>query len=167
LWRLNEQILSWLHFVAFVVFFFQSLLTYLAQSWAREYAVDIGSSSVSVQNLISTYFVIVSCHHLLMQHDVVFKSYKESLQKEINSYRWTEYAVSSTIMVVVMGILCDIKQPIMLATLFVNMVAVILCGLWAEKDKKSWFPHLCGWVLFGHLWAQYSYEVFSNNWRST
>jgi hypothetical protein len=155
--------LKWMHFVAFLTFGFQALMTTIASSAVKGFTISIGKGyTVTVQSLVSTYFAIVSLHHLSMLTDTVNKKYVEGLAGNQNMYRWYEYTFTSSIMVTILGFLSGVENVPFLIMLFVNMALVIWTGAWAEVDKnRSWFPHLCSWLLFFHLWGQ----IFLQRWK--
>jgi len=163
---LDEKTLSWVHFVAFCVFSTQMFLVALAPFPKKTYTIFVqllGSEQefeISLQRLVVSYFAIVSGHHLIVQQRIAFEQYLKGMENECNVFRWSEYSISSSLIIVALGLLCGISDFRMLFALFVNMATVILCGYWAEKETSNWFPHFGGWILFFHLWGHLLLRYF-------
>lgn len=150
--------LRWLHLVVFLMFFVQAVLTHFSRSSFSEFKIDFPHSQsrikANVKNLTAAYFTLVAFHHLAIQHPLLYRHYKLGLSRGRNVYRWVEYALTSSTMIVIMAILCGITDVVGVSMLFFNMILVILSGAWAEFDLfKSWFPHFSGWVLHMYIWG--------------
>jgi hypothetical protein len=156
IWGQIHNVLKWMHFTAFVTFGFQALLTAFPSSAARKVSLHLCCGySVSMSTLVSTNFIVVSLHHLMLLNESVFAMYVEGLAQNQNMFRWCEYAVSAMVMVAIIGFLVGVEDVLFLTMLFVNMSMMVFSGVWAELDQnKRWFPHFCGWSLFAHLWLQ-------------
>lgn len=114
--------------------------------------------------LIASYLFISSVSHFIIFFNK--KKYEEGLLKKINKYRWLEYALSSSIMIVLIASLAGITDISVLAPIFVANAAMNLLGLDMEyvnpsfeKDKINWRPFIWGaiavvlpWIaIFAHL----------------
>lgn len=160
---LVNELLSWLHFVLFLIFSMQAFLARFVNEAPEEYQVPLfnGDTSVKttwglprciyVNQLVSAYFCIVSAHHLALQVPFVFKTYLFFISKKVNYFRWSEYAFTSSLMVCIMAILCNLKDIVLLCILFSGMFTVIVCGLLAEIRRESIKYHFFGWILFSAL----------------
>lgn len=90
------------------------------------------------------HFVIVS------KHD----KYVEGLKNGINKYRWYEYAISSSIMIVLIATLFGVRDIATLIIIFLANAGMNLFGLdmemlnaGAEKKKVNWRPFIYGSVV--------------------
>lgn len=79
------------------------------------------------------------------------KKYEANLRKGINPYRWYEYALSSSIMIVLIATLFGIYDVVSLLLIFVVNASMNLFGLdmellnsGAEKGKINWLPFIWG-----------------------
>jgi hypothetical protein len=171
--RFGEEMLQWLHFVVFIVFFAQAVLTIISASPFGQYKIAIPQTYnlsgkhqqepifLKVKTLICAYFVLVASHFLLMQNKTMFRIYKQNLAMGRNPFRWAEWSVTSSLIVVVSAILVHIRDVDSLVILFFNMVSVIICGAWAEYDTtRSLFPHLAGWVFHIYIWTILMFQYY-------
>ena len=77
--------------------------------------------------------------------------YSRDLQKGINKFRWFEYSLSSSVMIVLIATLFGIYDVASLILIFVVNSAMNMCGLWMEQlnseredGKVNWGPFICG-----------------------
>lgn len=88
------------------------------------------------------------------------KKYEANLRKGINPYRWYEYALSSSIMIVLIATLFGIYDVVSLLLIFVVNASMNLFGLdmellnsSAEKGKINWLPFIWGSIAGIAPWA--------------
>lgn len=91
-----------------------------------------------------------------LAHGFIFlnsKKYEENLRKGINPYRWYEYALSSSIMIVLIATLFGIYDVVSLVLIFLVNASMNLFGLdmellnsGVEKKKVNWLPFIWGSV---------------------
>jgi hypothetical protein len=84
--------------------------------------------------------------------------YVEGLKKGINKYRWYEYALSSSIMIVLIATLFGVYDIATLLLIFVANAAMNIFGLVMEqqnigKKKVDWEPFIWGSVVGLAPWA--------------
>lgn len=84
---------------------------------------------------------------------VLYERYVEYLDREMNPYRWYEYSVSASLMIVVIGMLAGIWDLGTLVGLFGLVAIMNLAGLLMEQrnestDDTDWTPYWVG-VLAG------------------
>ena len=82
---------------------------------------------------------------------VLYDRYVEYLDRGMNPYRWYEYAVSASLMIVVIGMLAGVWDLGTLAALFGLVAVMNLCGLLMERRNEStvetdWTPFWVGVV---------------------
>jgi uncharacterized membrane protein len=105
----------------------------------------------TVTNLgaILSSFLLISGIALLLIAFVVNKKYVENLKKGMNPYRWYEYAITSSIMLVILATFVGIWDLWSLVMIFVLNAVMIFCGLFMEKinyytKKTDWSAYLVG-----------------------
>jgi hypothetical protein len=98
--------------------------------------------------LVACFLFISSMAHFMIG-TALFPKYVEGLKKGINKYRWYEYALSSSVMIVVISMLVGVYDvgTLMLA-FFLNMM-MILFGL--EMEKYNQFTTKTDWSTF--IWG--------------
>ncbi|WP_435099330.1 heliorhodopsin HeR [Halorubrum sp. N11] len=80
---------------------------------------------------------------------VLYERYVEYLDRGMNPYRWYEYSVSASLMIVVIGMLAGIWDLGTLAALFGLVAVMNLAGLLMERrnestDETDWTPYWVG-----------------------
>jgi hypothetical protein len=77
--------------------------------------------------------------------------YNRDLAKGINKFRWFEYSLSSSVMIVLIATLFGIYDIASLILIFVVNSAMNMFGLWMEQansgrtdGKVNWGPFICG-----------------------
>lgn len=99
--------------------------------------------------LVSLFLFISALAHLI----IVFNkdNYVKQVKQGINKYRWYEYAISSSIMIVLIATLFGVYDIGSLILIFVLNATMNLFGLLMEeinigKDKLNWKPFIFGSV---------------------
>lgn len=80
---------------------------------------------------------------------VLYERYVEYLDRGMNPYRWYEYSVSASLMIVVIGMLAGVWDLGTLAALFGLVTVMNLAGLLMERrnestDETDWTPYWVG-----------------------
>jgi hypothetical protein len=99
--------------------------------------------------LVASFLFISAIAHFLIY--LSKDKYTTGLKKGINAYRWFEYALSSSIMIVLIATLFGIYDVVSLMLIFLVNAAMNLFGLDMElinsgvkKDKVNWGPFIWG-----------------------
>ncbi len=106
-------------------------------------------------------FLLLSGLFLLGSAFIWRNKYEEQIQKGVNLFRWAEYAITSSLMVLVIAILCGIYDLSTLILIFSLNASMILFGWMMEvhnqtTKKVDWTGYLFGcfagampWVVMG------------------
>ena len=103
-----------------------------------------------------------------------YKKYTENLAKGMNPYRWYEYALSSSIMIVLISLFLGVWDFWSLVMIFTLNAMMIMFGYLMEKinqwtEKTDWSAFLLGCVSGGIPWvvllANFIGQVMSTNLR--
>ncbi|MGD9887474.1 MAG: heliorhodopsin HeR [Bacilli bacterium] len=96
-------------------------------------------------------FLSALAHFVISLPNKVFNVYVEDLKKGINKFRWFEYALSSSIMIVLTAVLFGVVDIASLLLIFVLNACMNLFGLIMEqvnsgfeKGKVKWGPFIWG-----------------------
>lgn len=99
--------------------------------------------------LVSSFLLISAVAHGLIVLNA--KKYEEDLKLGINKFRWFEYALSSSIMIVLIATLFGIYDIVSLILIFIVNASMNLFGLdmelinaGTEKKKVNWGPFIWG-----------------------
>lgn len=103
---------------------------------------------VRLAPLVALFLFISSGAHFLIS-TVLYDKYKMYLKKHMNPYRWYEYSISASIMIVVIAMLTGIYDLGTLVTLFGLCAFMNLMGLMMEKhnqltEKTDWTSYIIG-----------------------
>jgi len=100
--------------------------------------------------LVAAFLLMSAIAHFLLA-TVLFDRYKEGLKKGMNKYRWYEYSLSASLMIVLIAMLTGVYDiGTLLLIFFINMM-MILFGLRMEvhnqfTDKVDWSPFIFGCI---------------------
>lgn len=106
-------------------------------------------------------FLLLSGLFLIGSASLWRKKYEEQVQKGMNLFRWAEYAITSSMMVVVIAILCGVYDLSTLILIFSLNACMILFGWMMEvhnqtTKKVDWTAYYFGcfagampWVVMG------------------
>lgn len=116
--------------------------------------------------LIVAFFAITSIAHFFYASDID-GFYSCSIASESsNGFRWIEYAITSTLMILVVAILSGIRDVATLAIMATANIVIMLCGRQIELALKQnlrsqgyhpsankWlFSFVSAWLLFSVIW---------------
>jgi len=97
------------------------------------------------------------------------KSYNENLKKGMNPYRWYEYALSSSIMIVIISLIVGVLDFWSLVMIFVLNAMMIMFGYMMElvnqkTEKTNWSAFNLGCISGGIPWVVlYAYFIAAVN----
>jgi hypothetical protein len=116
--------------------------------------------------LVASFLFISAIAHFLIA-TVLYSKYCECLKKGINRYRWAEYSLSSSIMIVVIMMLVGIYDVgTLLLGFFLNMM-MILFGLVMEEynqftTKTEWSTFIYGCIAGLIPWIVVTIHLFGS-----
>lgn len=86
---------------------------------------------------VASFLFISAAAHFLVASPWGYPSYVRNLQKGINYFRWYEYALSSSVMIVIIGLLVGIYELGTLILLFGLNASMNLFGLMMELHNQT------------------------------
>ena len=114
---------------------------------------------------VAAFSLLSMVFHLLIA-TVFFKNYVKNLKKGINKYRWFEYSLSASLMIVLIGVLSGIFDLSTLILMFGVTAIMNLMGLMMEvhnqtTKKTNWLSYWIGclagilpwFVIIIYFWA--------------
>jgi hypothetical protein len=105
-------------------------------------------TTVQLSYLVAAFLLFSSVAHLLIA-TVLYDSYAEYLERGMNPYRWLEYSVSASVMIVVIAMLAGVWDLGTLVALFALVAVVNLIGWMMElhnrtTDRTDWTTYVIG-----------------------
>lgn len=118
--------------------------------------------------LVASFLLISAIAHFIISvpkktNDI----YNRDLGKNINQFRWYEYAISSSIMIVLISVLFGIYDIGALIVIFLLNASMNLFGLLMEKmnenkEKINWLPFIFGSIAGIGAWIVIAIYGFGN-----
>ncbi|MFC6955349.1 heliorhodopsin HeR [Halorubellus litoreus] len=117
-------------------------------------------TEITLPLLVAGFLLISALAHALVA-TVLYDRYVKDLDRGMNPYRWYEYSVSASLMIVVIGMLAGIWDVGTLVALFGLVAVMNLTGLAMERhnqttERTDWTTYLIGtlagivpWVVIG------------------
>jgi hypothetical protein len=107
-----------------------------------------GLFDLSLAWLVAAFFFLSAAFHLYIA-TVGAKKYKQGLKNGINKYRWYEYSLSASVMIVAIATLSGIFELSLLIALFALVAVMNLMGLVMEvhnqtTKKTNWVSYWVG-----------------------
>jgi hypothetical protein len=106
--------------------------------------------SIRVGPLVALFLFISAVAHILIA-TVLYYRYVENLKSHMNPYRWFEYSISASIMIVIIAMLTTIYDLGTLLALFTLTAVMNLMGLMMElhnqtTQKTDWTSYIIGCI---------------------
>ncbi len=119
--------------------------TFLDSDPQREEIVTLTNTVFDLRlgPLVAVFLLISAAAHYLLASPVIYPWYVKNLKRHINYVRWYEYALSSSVMIVVIAMLSGMFDLPSLVLIFALNATMIFFGLMMElhnqtTDKTNW-----------------------------
>ena len=108
--------------------------------------------------LVAAFLALAALDHLVVALPRVHRTYEGLLARSRNPFRWAEYSVSSTLMVLLIGFLAGVTDVTAVVGIAGANVAMILFGLRMERVNEGrpeveWQPFVFGCVAGAFPWV--------------
>lgn len=118
--------------------------------------------------LVSSFLFLSAMFHFIISSKRYKNKYMEGLKNHINEFRWYEYALSSSIMIVLIAVLMGVYDIGALILIFGLNASMNLFGLLMEKinldnKKVNWLPFIYGSVAGIIPWIILFMYAFGNS----
>ena len=108
--------------------------TYLADApGLGKYSEPANLFNLNISFMVAAFMALSALFHFYVASSKVFPRYVDGLAHHINKYRWIEYSLSSSIMIIVIMQLNGVTDYIALLALFGVNVSMILFGWLQER----------------------------------
>ena len=110
--------------------------------------------SLNISYTVAAFMALSAFFHFFLSSGPIFPKYVDGLKRHINIYRWVEYSLSSSIMIVIILQLNGVTDYIALIAIFGVNVSMILFGWLQERYSQPgsgdmlpfWFGCIAGAV---------------------
>jgi hypothetical protein len=103
--------------------------------------------------------------HFLVSSPQFFPRYAAGIQAQRNFFRWVEYSLSSSVMIVLIALICGVSDVVALIALFGVNASMILFGWLQEKYENpgtgGWLPFIFGCIAGIVPWLGIIFYVLS------
>lgn len=118
--------------------------------------------------LVAVFLFLSALFHFIIVSPMFKKKYAEGLENNINMFRWYEYALSSSLMIVLIAVLFGIYEIGALILIFGLNAVMNLFGLLMEKmnqkaEKINWLPFIYGAIAGIIPWIVIIMYAFGNS----
>lgn len=101
--------------------------------------------------LVATFLFLSALAHFLISSPGVYDWYENNLKKGINYARWYEYALSSSVMIVIIAMLAGVYEVSSLLQMFTLNAMMIFFGLMMELHNQTtkmtnWTAYIFGCI---------------------
>jgi hypothetical protein len=118
------------------------------------FADPIDLFSLNISYTVAAFMALSAFFHFFVSSGPIFPKYVDGLKRHINIYRWIEYSLSSSIMIVIILQLNGVTDYIALIAIFGVNVSMILFGWLQERYSQPgsgdmlpfWFGCIAGAV---------------------
>jgi hypothetical protein len=118
------------------------------------FAAPIELFSMNISYTVAAFMALSAFFHFFVSSGPIFPKYVDGLKRHINIYRWIEYSLSSSIMIVIILQLNGVTDYIALIAIFGVNVSMILFGWLQERYSQPgsgdmlpfWFGCIAGAV---------------------
>lgn len=122
-------------------------LQFNEQTQSLEPVADV-LTEIQLAPLVALFLFLSAGAHFLIS-TVLYKRYVEHLKDHMNPYRWFEYSLSASVMIVIIAMLTGIYDLGTLLALFSLVAVMNLMGLMMEKhnqttEKTDWTSFIIG-----------------------
>lgn len=131
------------------------IATYMSDApGTGSFAAPIELFSLNISYTVAAFMALSAFFHFFVSSGPIFPKYVNGLKRHINIYRWIEYSLSSSIMIVIILQLNGVTDYIALIAIFGVNVSMILFGWLQERYvepgsgdmRPFWFGCIAGAV---------------------
>ena len=114
---------------------------------------------------VAIFLGISALFHFVVASPQFFSRYSAGIEKQRNYFRWVEYSVSSSVMVVLIALICGISDVAAIIAIFGVNASMILFGWLQEKYENpgngGWLPFIFGCIAGIVPWVAITIYVLS------
>jgi len=138
---------------------------YMAGPPGSSFAQPVTILKTPVGISVAIFLFLSSFFHFLVISPKFFKNYSKGLSTQRNYFRWVEYSISSSVMIVLIAQICGISDVAGLIAIFGVNASMILFGWLQEKYEEpgngGWLPFIFGCIAGIVPWLGLVFYVFT------
>lgn len=124
--------------------------TYMSGPPGSTFAAPVTIFSVLIGPAVALFLGISALAHFIVASPQFFPRYAAGLAAKRNNFRWIEYSISSSVMIVLISQICGISDVTALLAIFGVNASMILFGWLQEKYAQpgngEWLPFIFGCI---------------------
>jgi hypothetical protein len=113
-------------------------------------AAPVTLAEIGVAWAVAGFLVLSAVAHLVVASPTFFPRYVQGLRRHRNIFRWVEYSLSASLMIVLIAMIVGISDVAALVTIFGVNAAMILFGWlqehYEEPGSGRWLPFVFGCI---------------------
>ncbi|MDA0217544.1 MAG: heliorhodopsin HeR [Actinobacteria bacterium] len=138
--------------------------TYMSGPPGSTYADPIVLFDTPIGLTVAIFLGLSALFHFLVASPKFFPRYSAGLLAERNYFRWVEYSISSSVMIVLIAQVTGVADIVAIISIFGVNAAMILFGWLQEKYEspggKGWLPFIFGSIAGAVPWLALAFYVF-------
>ena len=139
--------------------------TYMSGPPGSTFAPPVLLFSTPVGLTVAVFLGLSALAHFIVASPQFFGRYSAGLAAQRNYFRWVEYAISSSVMIVLIAQVTGVADITALISIFGVNAAMILFGWLQEKYENpgsgGWLPFIFGCIAGAVPWLALLFYVFS------
>ena len=124
--------------------------TYMSGPPGSSFAPPTTLFSVLVGPAVALFLGLSALAHFIVASPKFFPRYAAGLEAKRNNFRWVEYSISSSVMIVLISQICGVNDVAALLAIFGVNASMILFGWLQEKYAQpgngEWLPFIFGCI---------------------
>ncbi|MEI8065996.1 MAG: heliorhodopsin HeR [Actinomycetes bacterium] len=138
---------------------------YMAGPPGSSFAEPVTLLKTPVGITVAIFLGLSAFFHFLVASPQFFARYQTGLVAGHNYFRWVEYSISSSVMIVLIAQICGVSDVVALIALFGVNASMILFGWLQEKyenpGSRGWLPFIFGCIAGIVPWIAIAFYVLS------
>ena len=138
---------------------------YMAGPPGSTFADPITLLNAPIGLTVAIFLGLSAFFHFLVASPQYFNRYSEGLAKNHNYFRWVEYSISSSVMIVLIALICGVSDVAAIVSIFGVNASMILFGWLQEKYENpgngGWLPFIFGCIAGIVPWIALVFYVFA------
>ena len=138
---------------------------YMAGPPGSSFAEPVTLLKTPVGMTVAIFLGLSAFFHFLVASPQFFARYQAGLVAGHNYFRWVEYSISSSVMIVLIAQICGVSDVVALIALFGVNASMILFGWLQEKyenpGSRGWLPFIFGCIAGIVPWIAIAFYVLS------